>query len=157
MEPIVISCEMVAAYEATDYRVETPDGVVTVRIGESAPERLWRDFNDVRPERRAIVTAFNPCSRMQTEEENHRRHEDLERRVDAAGYLWLPATGADPQGKWPAEKSLAILNPSNDRLDDPMRCFGQNAAVVAERDKVAFILRHPSELSRQTPFREGKP
>lgn len=146
--------ETIAAYEATDYRVETSDGVVTVRIGERVPERLWRGINGVRPERWAIVTAFNPFSRLQTDEENQRHHEDLERRVAAAGYLWLHATGADPRGEWPAEKSVAILNPSNEELDDLMRAFGQNAVVVAERDRAACLRFHPLEASRQSPLRE---
>jgi len=151
--PLVITAELRAAYEATHYRVETPDGLVTVKVGKIAPEQLWRDAKGVRPERWAIVSAFNPFSQALPEQQNRERHEELQRRLAANGRICLPASGIDPEEKWPAEKSLAILNLANDELDDLMLAFGQNAVVVAERGRAAYLLFHPHEVSRQSSFR----
>jgi hypothetical protein len=149
--PLEISARLMAAYWATVYDVlgsaET-DGacVVSMSPGEAAPDLLpdlgrgWR--------RVAVVTACNPFSNRLADTENAARNRILERAVRLSGRRHLAAVGRDPVDEWPAEASLAVLDATDDELDDWMLQFGQNAVVVAERGGLVELREHPHEVER---------
>lgn len=145
-EPIVIPAVLRAAYEATNYDVETVDGTETLRVGQPVPERLlalhpgWT--------RLAVITAYNPFSRKLWDADNAARHQRLLRTVTAAVHAALPAVGLGDSDDWAPEISLAILDPSDDELDDWMVEFGQNAIVVAERSGTVALRFHPHEATQ---------
>ena len=63
---------LLASYLATDWLIQTADGILTVRAGSAAPAAL-------RPS--GIVTAFNPASRPRDEDENRRDDAELRGRI----------------------------------------------------------------------------
>jgi hypothetical protein len=149
--PLEISAPLMAAYWATVYDVlgsAEADGacVVSMSPGEAAPDSLpglgsgWR--------RVAVVTACNPFSNRIADAENAARNRVLERAVRLSGRRYLAAVGRDPAGEWPAESSLAVLDATDDELDDWMLQFGQNTVVVAERRGLVELREHPHEVER---------
>ena len=139
--PIAISDELLAAYRATLYEVETPAGWMTLRVGQVPPPAFW---TAVAPHRRvAVVSAFNPFSVATPAPENERQQARLVEAVDAAGWSWRPALGRDPSGVWPAEQSVAVFDASDEELDAWMLAFGQNAVVVATNARPLELRLHP--------------
>lgn len=119
---------------------------MVLRIGASTQAgaldgaRIWQ--------RLAVITAWNPFSAPLSAEANSARQARLVRAVERAGRVHLPALGRDPAGHWAPETSLAVLDPSDEELDDWMLAFGQNAVVVAEADAACELRFHPHERAR---------
>ena len=143
-EAIEISNELLCAYKATEYLIETLGEVATIRIGEI----FDLDYGLIRCENRlAIITAFNPFSQVLAVEKNCERQLALAAAVEAAGRNWVPASGVDPSGRWPPEPSLAVLDPTESELDSWMELFGQNAVVVVVKGQCAALRLHPRSVS----------
>ncbi|HEX6748951.1 MAG TPA: DUF3293 domain-containing protein [Longimicrobium sp.] len=86
--------DLLAAYLATVWSVDGPDGALEVRPGRIAPPPL-------RPS--AIVTAYNPASQPRPAEENDRADADLRARIAAAGaepWRTLARGTGDDAGAW---------------------------------------------------------
>ena len=147
---VVISEDLIAAYEAADYWVDLPSGRAALNVGKpmpSAPEL---------PEgtRLAIVTACNPFSRPLDASENAARQKALIEVVEAAGLAWFPAAGTDPSGAWEPEPSAGVIGASEEQLDDWMERFGQNAVVVGPGGGQAGLRFHPrAMMTRERPQR----
>lgn len=149
---VVIPAELLLAYEAASYWVDLPSGRITLKIGEAFdPPHASEPYS-----RLAVVTAFNPFSRLLSPVENEARQADLIEAVEAAGLIWLPAAGVDPTGEWEPELSLGVIDPSDEQLDEWMERFGQNAVVVVDAERPVGLRLHPrssSTLDRQpTPI-----
>ena len=139
--PIGISDELLAAYRATLYDVETPAGWMTLRVGQVPPPAFW---TAVAPHRRvAVVSACNPFSVATSAPENELQQARLVEAVDSAGRSWRPALGRDPSGRWPAEQSVAVFDASDEEIDAWMLAFGQNAVVVARAAGPLELRLHP--------------
>lgn len=136
---VIIPRSLLRAYEAAVYWADLPSGRITLEIGKAfhPTDELPRGV------RLAIVTAWNPFSRELSDAENASRHEALVEAVHLAGLASHPAAGGDPAGQWKPEMSLAIIEPSDDQLDDWMIRFGQNAVVVAQSGGAAGLRLHP--------------
>lgn len=63
MEEPLIGSRLIDAYRRTDYIVDTADGAIVLRIGETSTE-LARMFNYLGVENAAFVTAWNPYSQI---------------------------------------------------------------------------------------------
>jgi hypothetical protein len=81
-----------SAYRATDYRVDDPAGRFVIRVGEPSPEadRLLMLHQQ---SEWAFVTAYNPGSKPQPDEENARRMAELET-VLRAGWPYYSGAGS---------------------------------------------------------------
>lgn len=77
----------------------------------------------------AFVTACNPGSGALCESENDARHENLGRELEQRGWRYLPARGLDPDGSWPAEPGMMILDRSLAEIADLARALEQSAIV----------------------------
>ncbi|MEZ6014593.1 MAG: DUF3293 domain-containing protein [Planctomycetota bacterium] len=145
--PLAISPELRAAYESTDYEVALAGATHVLRIGERTPSALcahepaWR--------RLVVISAYNPFSRELPQQANEARHAALVAHVDRAGRAHAPALGRDPSGRWPAEVSLAVFDPTDDEVDAWMVLFEQNAVVLAERGATSTLRFHPDEANRR--------
>ncbi|MGK7295165.1 MAG: DUF3293 domain-containing protein [Candidatus Wenzhouxiangella sp. M2_3B_020] len=128
--------KLLAAFEATEYRVETPSGPRTVRIGarDEALDRLL----DRR--RWAIVTAHNPGGRCIDQDANRRAAERLTARIRALepDVMW-PSRNHDPEGRWPDEPGWLFSPVSLADVDGLARGFGQAAVVVGGPDAPACL------------------
>jgi hypothetical protein len=136
---LLISADLISAYEAADYWVDFPAGRIILKIGQ--PCAGVDGFAG--RSRLAIVTACNPFSEVLGDAENAERQALLIEAVEAAGLDWFHAAGVDPEEEWTPEPSLAILDPSDQQLDAWMEAFGQNAVVVAECGGRASLRLHP--------------
>lgn len=144
-QSLEISDELVRAYEAADYVVETHQGDAKIRIGARLDEGSPLQVNG---RHLAIITAWNPYSRTLEERENQLRQVALVAAVEARNRDWLPARGVDPSGQWPPEASVAVFNATNAELDDWMEAFGQNAVVVVTDGECAELRLHPRAAKR---------
>jgi len=119
----VSDAELLAAYRDTAWSVEAPGGAAWVRSGAIAPAAL-------RPA--AIVTAYNPASRLRPPEENRRADEALRARIRALGlHPWrvtAHGTGADDPSAWD-EPGWCLAGDTRDAAIELGRGFGQNAIV----------------------------
>ena len=136
---LLISADLICAYEAAHYWVDFPTGRIVLKIGQ--PFASVDGFAG--RSRLAIVTACNPFSTVLGEDENAERQALLIEAVEAAALEWFHAAGVDPKEAWTPEPSLAILAPSDEQLDSWMEAFGQNAVVVAEAGGLAALRLHP--------------
>lgn len=85
----------------------------------------------------AIITAHNPGSRRLSDEENARRHRELERLLRGRGYDLAPSVNRSPEGDW-VEEGLAVLGIGLEEALDIGRRFGQNAIVYGQGERVAL-------------------
>ena len=122
------------AYRETDYEVAG----ATLRIGAPPPPLALGAWSRI-----AVITACNPFSAPASDARNTRAQRALAADLEAAGRAFVPALGRDPSGAWPPEPSFAVLDPSDAELDLWLRRHRQNAAVVAERGRIAALWWHP--------------
>ncbi|HET7234297.1 MAG TPA: DUF3293 domain-containing protein [Longimicrobium sp.] len=115
--------ELLAAYQQTVWSIHAPDGTVQLRPGLAAPEAL-------RPS--AIVTAYNPASKIQSTEANERADHALLGRVRALGLPhWRTlahGTGGGDPSAWD-EPGWCLPGDTLDHAVELGRDFGQNAIV----------------------------
>ena len=131
--------ELDAAYRATSYFVDGPDGRFALRVGSASPEAdalaaahgaaAW-----------AYVTACNPGSVPAPDAQNRARQRELEEVVRATTLPCYPGEGRGDDGCWPAEPSLLVLGISEAEARRLARQFGQAAVVCGERGGPARLV-----------------
>lgn len=129
-------------YLAAHYIVELPEGPVTLRPETPAPAFATR-LNNEGCTSATLLTAFNPGSRPLSDHANTERAEQLERRVAQSGLRAWPTTHRDPEGQWPDEHGLCILDLPAEQLDAWLTEFAQNAAVVVHPPAPPRLAWHP--------------
>ena len=139
-----LSAAFIAAYKATLYEVQSPNGLITLKVGMRVDDMHLLGTS---VERVSVVTAFNPFSHCLTSEENLIRHRLLTKAVENANRRYFPAQGRDPTGEWAPEISLAILDPTDAELDNWMRTFEQNAVLIADNGSTAKLRFHPGLIA----------
>jgi len=129
----VSDSELLAAYLATVWSVEGPDGVLEVRPGRIAPPPL-------RPS--AIVTAYNPASQQRSADENDRADAALRARIADAGWAsWrtLARGTGDDAGAWD-EPGWLLRGDARDFAIQLGVEFGQNAIVWIDAEGEVTIV-----------------
>ena len=130
-----VTPDLVAAYRAALYEVDaTAETGVTFHIDEpcAALDRVL-DAHDAA--KAVMLTAYNPRSRKLTAAENTDAHRALLEAVAHMKKSYLPSRGRDPQGDWPAEPGLFILDASREDGFTLARRFDQYAFVWIERGR----------------------
>ena len=128
-----------AAYRSTSYHVDGPRGRFVIRVGEPCPD-LDGLLHGAGAHTWAFITAHNPCSRRLDDEENCRRHVDLEAAVLAMGLRYHPGEGVGEEGDWPAERSLLVLGIDEQQAAVLARQFGQAAIVCGATGEAARLV-----------------
>ena len=119
---------LLAAYEATAYRVQLPGSpAVTVRVGRTAPA-LDDALSQAGAASWAFVTAHNPGPRRLSRAVNTRRAAALVRAVRRRGLSVWPAAGLGHSGG-PTESGVAILGATTHDALALGRAFGQLAVL----------------------------
>ncbi|NJB87607.1 hypothetical protein GGR26_003391 [Lewinella marina] len=80
-----------------------------------------------------ILTAFNPYSTPLPEPVNEARHHTLIELLDRRGMPYVAAAGSDPEGGWPEERGVCLLDPSPEAGCAIGRLYQQHAIVVGRR------------------------
>lgn len=150
---MVLSPELAAAYWATEYRVFTEDGVITLRPGTISSElaALQRRYG-VRSS--AFLTAYNPRSVPHGENWNRQRQAELMAQV-APRWPSLRGEGVSTTGDWPPEESLLILGISLEEARELGCQYDQFAFLFGdEAGCVRLWACHPAN---QTVLDEAQP
>ena len=133
---------LLAAYEATDYRVLLDSRTITLRIGIYSPE--FERFNGEFGSGNCLfITAWNPFSEVLSEADNHARHQELLAFVNARDWHYWPGHGVDPLGEWPGEDSLLVAGVDRAESLKLLEYFEQNAAVFVPETAIPELLCHP--------------
>lgn len=141
---------LIAAFCATTYRVKTPNGVFELRIGVRDPafddalttglgESPLDRANDQQVNEWAIVTAFNPGTRLD-DQENVCRQARMEASIVDSGWKYWPALNIADDGLWPVEASFLLLQVDHQQMLALARRFGQCAVVVGRQGMAPRLL-----------------
>ncbi len=133
-----IPAALIAAYEATEYRVRAPRAF-TLRVGQWSAE-LSEVYAAQKVASAGFLTACNPFSRAASEEDNRRAQQDLVHRLAGLGLVTMPAIGVDPSGDWPGEESVFVPGLTLDQACALGNEFGQNAVLWADADVVPRLV-----------------
>ena len=114
--------ELLDAYRATVWTVETAAGTVDVRLNRPADAQL-------RPS--GVVTAYNPASIARTPEENRTADQELMRHVRSLGvpFRRTLARGSAPGAEEWEEPGFLLLGDVRPLLVELGLVFGQNAVL----------------------------
>jgi hypothetical protein len=130
---------LLALYEATTFRVETPNGPIDIRIGQTHPALdKFVVGNDVTTW--AYVTAWNPASAPLSQATNDRRHFELIDLVHARRWAYFEGDGVPDNPGWAPERSVWIARISRDDAAELGRRFGQKAIVVGSVEGPAELM-----------------
>lgn len=133
------SCELLAAYCRTDYRVELPNRYFSIRLGCCSAE-LEELLEETGRTEWAIITAENPRSGQLTAPENAARRQTLQHRLDEAGqWASFSTVALCPHSEWPPEHGCLVAGiPEQDALA-LARDFGQHAILCGTAGTQAVL------------------
>lgn len=129
-----------AAYRLAEYSVQTARGRQAIRVGTAGPELDAALHAEGLCTGWALVTACNPLGLPVGALENGERQRQLEARVARDGLRGLPAIGTDPDGHWPGEPGLLIIDPPEAYAETLAAEYAQNA-ILRGRPGAATELR----------------
>lgn len=139
--------ELLQAFSATDYRVRVADCGYAIRPGRRHPAldralagRSW-----------AIVTACNPNAQQLDNAANEERHRHLVEAVTRLGHETHPAVNRDPDGNWPDETALLVVDAGMEELDWVAGKFGQAAIVTGHAEQQARLRLYGNQWPLTVP------
>lgn len=133
-----IGDELLAAYRATDYRVETvPELVLKIEGHSPGLAALYARWGVASA---AFLTAWNPLSQPTSREKNLEQGARLLEDVRDLGLPYLEGRGCDPSGQWPPEESLLVLGLSRPLAMELGERYAQNAVVWADADAIPRLV-----------------
>ena len=130
--------QMIAAYEAAEYRIEA-DPPIVLRIGQMS-EPLAGLMVDKNMKSAAFLTACNPHGQMLGAADNATRTAALGAELERFAPLVLPACGVDPAGRWPDEPGFLALGCPPAITEALGRRHRQNAVVLCGEDAVPRLV-----------------
>ena len=127
-----------AAFRATTYRVDTPDGVFDLRIGvaNSAFAAFLRRRN---VSCWGVLTACNPGA-VHDDGENAQRQQRLRERLEELAGPFLPACNLADGDAWPAEPGFLLLQVSAEAVRALAAEFSQLACICGNIDAVPRLV-----------------
>jgi hypothetical protein len=134
--------EVIAAYRAANYRVESTDEVFILHIDQYS-EPLSRFLAASGHRCAAFITACNPWGKRQRADANLAANARL---ADRLGQLSggegrvIEGAGYDSRGTWPEEKSFFVLGLDLEASKALGREFNQNAVVWAGTDAIPRLI-----------------
>lgn len=126
--------DLFEAYKNTKYKVSQHDIVIEI---DKFNDKLNEFLNKYNSTEWAFITAYNPYSRVLTNDENRMRHDELIEFTKA--YITFEGHGVGEDPAWEPELSLFIMGISKEEAALIGKRFEQNAIVYGE-------LNNPSEL-----------
>jgi hypothetical protein len=133
--------QLEAAYRATCYRVQAPEAArfIDLRVESCHPE-LDARLALAGQQRWALLTAWNPGSRLCSPEKNALAQGALRAEIARAGWDCWPARHIALHGDWPDEEGLFVPGIGPEQALALARQFGQNAMLAGEVGQVARLL-----------------
>lgn len=133
-----ISDDLISAYRAANYRVESSGETFILHIDQYS-EALSRLLLASGYHCAAFVTACNPWGKLQSSATNSvdsARLADRLRQLTGGKERIIEGAGYDPAGVWPEEESFLVLGLDLEAASALGREFNQNAIVWAGADGI---------------------
>lgn len=136
--PTDLPPELIAAYEATEFRVFAAHPF-TLRTGSFSPE-LEAAFREYGVQSATFITAWNPLGEACDNATNAAQQGKLTETVSSMGLASLPGIGVDPTGDWAGEESLLVMGLDQAAASALGQQFQQNAIVWGGADAVPRLI-----------------
>lgn len=135
----MIAQSLIASYRDANYQINASPESLTLRIDQySEPLALFLAASKLRFA--AIVSAYNPRSRLSNEEDNSAAHEALRNLLQHHPHAVIEGLHTDPAGTWPVEKSFFIAGMDLDAAKLLGQQFNQNAMVWIDHDAIPRLI-----------------
>lgn len=126
---------LIEAYKNTKYKIFEP--ALTIEIGKLNQE-IDELLNEHKSHEWAFITAFNPFSKVVSEEENIMRHNELKELT--RNYMTFEGHGVGDDPSWEPELSLFVIGISEDDASKVGIKFEQNAIVYGQINNAPRLL-----------------
>lgn len=123
-----IPSDLIASYLNTDYRISIHNEQICLRINHHS-EPLTHLLRATQPACSAIISAYNPQSKLQSDEDNARAHQLLQHYLRNQGYAITESLHSDSARQWPIEKGFLVTGLNLDEARSIGQQFNQNAIV----------------------------
>ena len=134
-----LSLELIKHYTDADYLLELDSRRYVLKIGER-PAAEFEDFlQSTAANCWAVITAWNPCSRVLSAHQNQQKQAQLEDTLHARGQLFYPAVGQSADGQW-QETSVWVPGLSRQQAKELGQLYQQNAVVYGKSGRAAELL-----------------
>ena len=134
-----IPSELIELYRTAVYRVDAPEGVLTLHIDLHS-----RELADLHAKAgvtsSAFLTAYHPRSNPVSPEENESAQQALLDDLKTRGLRWLEGRGEDAAGQWPAEPSVLVLGIAPKEATDLAKKYQQNGYVFCGADAIPRLV-----------------
>ena len=115
---------LIEAYKNTKYKVFEPDLTIEIGVLNQAVNMLLIKHKSAEW---AFITAYNPYSRVLTDDENKVRHDELKELTK--DYITFEGHGVGEDPAWEPELSLFVIGITRDEASKIGKKFEQNAIV----------------------------
>lgn len=119
--------DLIKAYNKTEFRVYSPPLIIKIGIANEELRELLVSANATKW---AYITAFNPFSKILTEVENLKRHEELKEKI--GNYSFYEGEGVGEDKTWEPEISLLVVDIPLNYAIEIGKLYEQNAIVFGE-------------------------
>ena len=130
--------ELKQHYIDTAYIININDKKYNIYINQVPPIEIQHHIHSSKEKTGAIITAWNPLSKLLSEEENNKRNKKLHDSI--LDYTFLYALGQGANSSWPAEKSFLILGIDKESAEKLAVKYEQNAYIWLENNQLASLV-----------------
>ena len=127
--------DLLEAYKNTKYKVFQDDIVIEI---DKLNDKLKELLNKYNSTEWAFITAFNPYSKVLTQDENIERHNEL--KVLTNSYIIFEGHGVGEDPTWEPELSLLIIGITKEDAIFIGNKFEQNAIVIGKVNSAPELL-----------------
>lgn len=141
-----ISPNLIRAYREAKFVVES-DNPITLQVGHCSKD-LSALLRNHQKSTAAFLTAFNPYSKHQTDQENLQAQNALINDTKGLGLEYIDGYGQDILEEWPKESSILVFGITESQAEALADKYSQNAFIwIGSLDAFpALRLRHPIAL-----------
>ena len=139
MSQTVIPDELIAAYQATEYRACIDDESLILKIGQRSDE-LAHIFQFSDQSGATFITAENPFSQTVTSAENATNQRRLHDDLTALGATIFEGVGQGQDPNWAAEASFLAIGVSRAQARELGQKYRQNAIVWIDADTIPELI-----------------
>jgi len=149
-----ISPNLIRAYREAKFVVQS-NTPITLLVGQCNKD-LSALLRDHKKTTAAFITAFNPFSKVQTDQENLEAQNELLKDVKGLGFEAINGYGQDNAEEWPREDSILIIGLTESQAKTLADKYSQNAFIwIGSTDAFpALRLRHPIALPTDVELEE---